>query len=247
MGYVEDLLVSNETVVYTARKHWIAPLFASVAGTLLTVGALAALFGSLFVGGGWFDSLLVWGGWVALLVGVILLVRAFVIWWSLVYVVTNHKVMKVSGILRKTAAGAALEKINDTTIAQPLLGRVLGYGTVQVLTAADESDLRFRVMSKPMEFRRAILDAKQDWEQQQAQDIADAVRAGQQLTGQTGVVPAVSGAAPVVPGDGSTSSESSRGAEEITALIGRLAALRDSGAITEAEFEQKKSELLGRL
>jgi hypothetical protein len=242
MGYVEDLLVSNERIVYTARKHWIAPLFASVAGSLITLGALAALFGSLFVGGGWFDSLLVWGGWLALLVGLVLLARAFVIWWSLIYVVTNHKVMKVSGIMRKTAAGSALEKINDTTISQPLLGRALGYGTVQVLTAADESDLRFRVMSHPMEFRRAILDAKQAWEQQQAQDIADAVRAGQQLGGPTAAIPAVP-----PPNVGGTGADGGQASEQITALISRLAALRDSGAITDGEFEQKKAELLGRL
>lgn len=253
MSYIDQLLASNEQVIYTARKHWIAPLFATLTGSLLTLGALAALGGSLFVSGGWFDTLLVWGGWLALLAGVVLLSRAFVIWASQRYVVTNQKVMKVSGVLRKTAAGSALEKINDTTIEQPLLGRLLDYGTVQVLTAADESNLRYRVMSKPMQFRRAILDAKQHYEQQQAQDIADAVRAGQQLAAQQpGGQPAVgqTAAVPTLPGADAASQETGetvRSPEEITAVIGRLAALRDSGAITDAEFEQKKAELLGRL
>ncbi len=161
---------------------------------------------------------------------------------------TNHKVMKVSGVLRKSAAGSALEKINDTTIEQPLLGRMLDYGTVQVLTAADESDLRYRVMSKPMEFRRAILDAKQRFEQQQAQDIADAVRAGQQLAGQTGSQPVVTAGSANGGSEGTAApADAAHSAEDITALIGKLAALRDSGAITEAEFDEKKAELLGRL
>ena len=242
MGYVDNLLVTNEHVIYTARKHWIAPLFATLTGSLLTLAALGALGWSLFVHGGWWDQVLVWGGWVALLVGIVLLTRAFVIWASQRYLVTNHKVMKVSGVLRKTAAGSALEKINDTTIEQPLLGRMLDYGTVQVLTAADESDLRYRVMSKPMQFRRAILDAKQQFEQQQAQDIADAVRAGQQLAGQhTGALPAVDASTDIVAPDAPQT------AEEITALIAKLAALRDAGAITVAEFDAKKAELLGRL
>ena len=95
MAYIDDLLATNEHVIYTARKHWIAPLFATLTGTLLTLGALGALGWSLFVDGGWFDQVLVWGGWIALAVGVVMLVRGFVIWASQRYLVTNHKVMKV--------------------------------------------------------------------------------------------------------------------------------------------------------
>jgi len=36
-------------------------------------------------------------------------------------------------------------------------------------------------------------------------------------------------------------------AEEVTAALGRLAELRDKGAITSGEYEVKKRELLGRL
>ena len=61
----------------------------------------------------------------ALLVGLFLLVRAFVIWWSEHYLVTNQKVLKVSGILRKRAEGSALEKVNDSAITQSLFGRWL--------------------------------------------------------------------------------------------------------------------------
>ena len=43
MGYVEDLLASNEHIIYTTRKHWVAPLFSTVTGSLLTLAGLAAL------------------------------------------------------------------------------------------------------------------------------------------------------------------------------------------------------------
>jgi hypothetical protein len=36
-------------------------------------------------------------------------------------------------------------------------------------------------------------------------------------------------------------------ADEVTRTLAGLADLRDRGAITEAEYEQKKSELLSRL
>jgi uncharacterized membrane protein YdbT with pleckstrin-like domain len=226
VGYVEDLLASNEQIVYTTRKHWIAPLFATVTGTLLTLGGLAALFGQLLVDATWLDNLLRWGGLLVLLVGLLLLAHAFIEWWSETYVVTNQKVMKVSGILRKTAEGSALEKINDITIAQSLLGRTLGYGTLSVLTAADESNLHYSTMREPMEFRRSILDQKQLFEQADARAIAEAVRSAP-------AVPAAPTAAP--------------SADEIADAIERLAQLRNSGAITLEEFEAKKSELLKRL
>ena len=223
MGYVEDLLASNEQVVYTTRRHWVAPLFATVTGSLLTAGGIAAMLATVAVPDGLLADVLLWGGLAAALIGLTLLAKAFVMWWSEQYIVTNQKVMKVSGILRKTAEGSALEKINDITIAQSLLGRWLGYGTLTVLTAADESNLHYTTMRRPMEFRRSVLDQKQIFEQADARAIAEAVRGAQA---------------------GVPHRES---AEEIAGAIERLAELRDAGALTQAEFEAKKAELLRRL
>ncbi len=50
-------------------------------------------------------------------------------------------------------------------------------------------------------------------------------------------------AAPIdVPGESATDESL-----EVTQTLARLADLRDSGAITAEEYEQKKDELLGRL
>lgn len=229
MGYVEELLATNEQVIYRTRKHWIAPLFATVTGSLLAAGAIVAMVANIWLDGSFLDNVLKWGGLIALLIGLALLGKAFVEWRSEEYVVTNHKVMKVSGILRKTAEGSALEKINDITISQSVLGRWLGFGTLSVLTAADESNLRYTEMREPMEFRKQILDEKQEYEAGDARAIAEAVRQHQ---------PSVAQAPAPEPGPS---------AEDITATIERLAQLRASGAITAEEFEAKKAELLGRL
>ena len=232
MGYVEDLLASNEQVVYETRKHWVAPLFGTVAGTLLTIGGIAGLIGAWIWFDGWLNTLVLGSGLVALLVGLGLLARSVVMWLSEVYVVTNQKVMKVSGILKKTAEGSALEKINDITLSQSLLGRWLGYGTLSVLTAADESNLHYTTMREPMEFRRSILDQKQVFEQADARAIADAVRQSAPVS------PPASESAPAA---------SAPSADEITSTIERLRQMRDAGTITNEEFEAKKAELLDRL
>lgn len=236
MGYVEDLLASNEHIIYTTRKHWVAPLFSTVTGSLLTLAGLAALLGQLAIDG-WLQTIMIWGGVLVLLAGLVLLGRAFVEWWSESYVVTNHKVMKVAGIMRKTAEGSALEKINDITMSQTLLGRWLGYGTLTVLTAADESNLRYSTMREPMEFRRRILDQKQIFEQADARVIADAVRE----------TPTAALASALTDAAAGSSQTGASNADEIANAIARLAELRDSGAITIQEFDAKKAELLGRL
>ena len=227
MSYVDSLLANGEEIVYRTKKHWIAPAFSTITGTLLTIGGLAALFGQLFTDNRFLNGLLLWGGLGALLIGLVLLVNAAVKWWAQFYFVTNQKVMKVEGLLRKSTSGSALEKINDITMEEPLLGRWLGYGTVRVLTAADESNLHYTFMRKPLEFRKAILDAKLLWEKQDSRDIAEAVRGG--------AAPAVA-AAPAAPSG-----------QEIADSIASLARLRDSGAITTEEFEAKKAELLDRM
>ncbi len=226
-SYVDTLLANGEEIVYKTKKHWIAPAFSTITGTLLTLGGLAALFGQFFTDNKFLNGLLLWGGLGALLVGIAMLANAAAKWWAQFYFVTNQKVMKVEGLLRKSTSGSALEKINDITMEEPLLGRWLGYGTVRVLTAADESNLHYTFMRKPLEFRKAILDAKLLFEKQDSRDIADAVRAG--------AAPAVA-AAPAAPSG-----------QEIADSIERLAQLRDSGAITAAEFEAKKTELLDRM
>jgi uncharacterized membrane protein YdbT with pleckstrin-like domain len=230
VSYVDSLLANGEEIVYTTKKHWIAPAFSTITGTLLTVGGLAAMLGQVFWFDGFLDGLLLWGGLGMLLVGLGLLLNAAVKWWAQFYFVTNQKVMKVEGLLRKSTSGSALEKINDITMEQPLLGRWLGYGTVRVLTAADESNLHYTFMRKPVEFRKAILDAKLLLEKQDSRDIADAFREGT-----TPAAPALAAAPPAPSG------------QEIADSIERLAQLRDIGAITTEEFEAKKAELLDRM
>lgn len=176
MNYIDSLMAANERIVYRTKKHWIAPLLASATGSLLVLGGIAALSAKLLTTTAWLDWVLLWVGLAILLVGLVLLGRSIVMWWAQDYFVTNQKVMKVEGIVRKKVGGAGLEKINDITMEQDLLGRWLDYGTLSVMTAADESNLNYWAMRRPAEFRRAILDQKQLLEQADSRFIADAVR-----------------------------------------------------------------------
>lgn len=225
--YLDSLLANGEEIRYRTKKHWIAPLLATITGTVLVFGGVAALIIRAMVDSDFARNVLLIGGLVALVIGLVMWGNAFVHWWAQYYFVTNQKVLKVEGILRKSTSGSALEKINDITMEVPLLGRALGYGTLRVLTAADESNLTYTVMRDPAEFRKMILDQKLLFEQADARAIADAVL---QANSPAGAAAAA----------GSTN-------DDVAGMIQRLAELRDSGAITAEDYEAKKAELLDRM
>jgi uncharacterized membrane protein YdbT with pleckstrin-like domain len=257
MGYTESQLATNERIVYRTKQHWMAPIFGTVAGVLVLVGGVV-LFALHFAMGtdgivGFLRTLAYWASVIMVLVGIGMVGYSYIQWWVEDYVVTNQKVLKVAGLMRKRTSGAALEKINDVIMEQGPLGRMLGYGTLQVSTASDSSDLLYRTMRSPAEFRRAMLDEKQDWEAADARMISAAVReqarpspaaavAAAEVTTAAGAAPAP--ATPVAAAPTPAASAPVQSPEE---KLRSLAALRDDGIITPEEFEAKKAALLAEL
>ena len=158
----------------------------------------------------------------ALVVSSVLLGKLYWSWSAQDYIVTNRRVLKVEGIFNKRSADSSLEKINDAVLEQNLIGRILGYGDLDILTAAESSVDRYRMLHAAPTFKKVMLDQKHLLE-------VDLVR-----------MPSPPAR---VPGTGPRPMS----ADDVTRALGDLATLRDRGAITAEEFEAKKQELLGRL
>lgn len=163
-----------------------------------------------------------WIGWLAIAIAVVPfaeLVRIFLDWVNEKYLITNRRVMEVKGIINKHVRDSALEKVNDVDLTQSLVGRILGYGTVQIITGSDIGVNMFRRISNPVRFKREMLNAKERLHETmpstQEEDI-------------------LTPTPPVVEAD-------------IPGLIAELDALRQKGILSEEEFQAKKKELLERL
>ena len=235
MGYTESLLATNETILYRTKQHWMAPIFGTIAGVLVLIGGVV-LFVALLAVDLWslLETLGLWASIALTIVGVAMVGYSYVQWWVEDYAVTNQKVLKVAGLLRKRTSGAALEKINDVIMEQGPLGRMLGYGTLKVATASDSTDLIYQTMRKPAEFRRAMLDQKMEFEQADAKSIAAAVREAAPAAAPVAApAPPVVVPAPVAPAAPSPDEK-----------LRSLASLRDDGLITAEDYEAKKAELL---
>jgi PH (Pleckstrin Homology) domain-containing protein/putative oligomerization/nucleic acid binding protein len=244
MRYADGLLAGGEVIIRRARQHWIALLFDST--NVLVLWALAA--GAWLVGAIWLSSisaelanLLGIFALGCLLAGLLIFLLRIWEWWAQDYLVTNRRIVKVEGILNKRAADSALEKINDAILTQDIPGRIFGYGDLDILTAADIAVDRYRMLDRAPEFKRLMLDAKRalEMETEYRAPPSPPIRAGAYTTGgQQARAPGA--AAPERPQRYGSSGE-------IMDTIGRLAELRDRGAISAEEFEAKKRELLSRL
>jgi hypothetical protein len=93
-------------------------------------------------------------GWLLILLAAALLGHAA--WKALVrfmdvFVVTNMRVFRVTGVLSSKHATTPLARILDITVDQPFLGLVLGYGHFTFESAAQEQGLRdIRHVGRPL-------------------------------------------------------------------------------------------------
>ncbi len=258
MRYTDSLLADGEIVVRRARQHWLAPLVqARRAWLLLLIGALALVAGLAIRDASGIAGTVGLGlavlSVVALAAGLLFAVYHVLAWRAQDYVVTNRRVVQVEGILNKRAADSSLEKINDAVLEQSLLGRILGFGDLEVLTASESAIDRFHMLSRAADFKREMLNQKHALELEVSRAPAPPLRVDSAAWNSPS--PGLAGAAQpssVAGGAGSTAPTGGprpdhADLEQITSTLARLAELRDRGAITPQEFEAKKAELLARL
>lgn len=94
------------------------------------------------------------GAALLLIIALGLLLHAFSLWLEQyldVFVITNVRVLRVSGIVNLKQASTPLSRILDITLEQPLLGRVLHYGHFVFESAAQDQGLRdIKFVPKPL-------------------------------------------------------------------------------------------------
>ena len=165
MSYADSLLSTGERITHRVRQHWLVLLWGARIPIAAIIGALLLLvLGSAAGATGLANQLL------GLLTAVLFLGGlAFLVWATLRYlntefVLTNRRVLQVEGVMNKRATDSSLEKINDAVLTQSIFGRMFGFGDLDVLTAAEAGIERFRMIIDPIGFKRAMLDAKHEYE-----------------------------------------------------------------------------------
>lgn len=280
MSYAKNLLSRGEEVVYESRQHWFAVIARTWAWIVLGIFALALLIfvmsGAEPIGNETVDGILT----IVAVIGLLLAIGfiGFVLWdWrNQEWLITTRRVMRAEGVLNKSVTDTSLEKINDARLDQSVFGRIFGYGTLDILTAAEEFNggnvADFPMIADPVDFKKAMFDQKQMLEQpdlappryqrpaaapqmERAEPMPPragsdrvAVRGDEAFEGVSAAAVAPEpGPAPAPVPMSAASTPRQSSSEELSATLERLAGLRDKGLITPEEYEAKKRDILERM
>jgi uncharacterized membrane protein YdbT with pleckstrin-like domain len=149
MSYLDKILQPDERIVAIGKKHWIIYL----PGIAVLILAVLIEIGALMLPNLGFALEIV-----AAIVGVfalILLLREWFSQWTTEIVVTNRRVVYKRGFISRFTREMNMEKIESVAVDQTLIGRLLGYGTIDIRgTGAGFEQLRG--IAEPIALRNAI-------------------------------------------------------------------------------------------
>lgn len=157
MSYIEASLVPGETAVYQTRLHWIVMLRHILLGLLLLAGSGALLTYHLNQPRlGITREHLIEGGAAALLLcGIVAIVAGMVRRNATEMAVTTRRVVIKQGLMNRKTIEMLLNKIETIEVSEPMVGRILGYGSITMVGTGGTSE-PFHKIAHPLQFRGAV-------------------------------------------------------------------------------------------
>lgn len=135
MAFPEDVLTKDEHVVSHLHPHWKA-LIRPVVVLVLAIAAVVA--GLVFLPSTGVGTI---GGWViaaiALVLVVLFSVWPYLVWRTTHYLFTNERVLLQHGVFSRDRRDIPLGRINDHSMNQRFLERLLGCGTLTIESAGE--------------------------------------------------------------------------------------------------------------
>jgi uncharacterized membrane protein YdbT with pleckstrin-like domain len=155
----------NEQVIYEGRPSWRSILGFYIMG--LVVAVVAGAIAYLVSGGGLGAA--VGGG-----VFVLLLIVGWLKRISTRYTITDRRLQIKRGIIARNVEEARVERVQNVTVKQGILERILQVGTVDFDTASNRADdtFQFRGIAQPEKITRLVDQAHSANEQRQGQQGA---------------------------------------------------------------------------
>jgi membrane protein YdbS with pleckstrin-like domain len=152
-------MLPNEFVLENIRRHWFNYL-------LRSWGAFAVAIGSIVVGSVLGSASTTDIGFTPVALAILGVVIggawALGVWLNFAddfLVLTTHRVIDLDRyfyVIAESAAEARYARIQDVQINIPLLGQLLGYGTITISTAGRAADITMDYMPKPKEIQDRI-------------------------------------------------------------------------------------------
>jgi uncharacterized membrane protein YdbT with pleckstrin-like domain len=218
--YPRKLINEGENVILDLKPHWF------FFWKHIVVGVVFLVVFVIYLGPADGSSILGWPLGIGLLLFAGFVVEKYLVWTYTHFVLTDRRVISRSGIVSKRGTEIPLERINNIDFHQNLLLRLIGAGDLDIESAGRDGQSHFDNVRHPDMVQQEVYRQMEANARRQASWSGEAAAAA-------GLHAPM--AVPV------------NDTPDITEQITKLAALRDQGHITPAEYDAKKAELLGRI
>jgi uncharacterized membrane protein YdbT with pleckstrin-like domain len=202
-------LKNNEQVLITIRQHWLRLVLPFFAWLLLTIILIW-----------WLNNTAAYI--IILLAGLYPLIE-YIKWKHNIWCVTNLRVVEESGFFTRYSKEGPLDKINNVEYDQTFWGRIMGFGTVDIQTAAELGETIHELIHHPKKLKDTITRAQEEYKEtqnnKQASLLAEAIA--------------------------KTNPNTSISQQMIADELHKLFELLQKGAITQEEYSTQKNRLLG--
>ncbi len=203
-------LKKDEKLLLIIRKHWIQLVPSVLAWLVLTIALLV-----------WMTNYSI--AFVIILATAIFPLVEYINWKYNLWAVTNMRVVDESGFFTRYSKESPLDKINNVEYDQPILGRILGYGNVDIQTAAEMGETKYQLIHHPKLLKDTITHAQEEYKKiqisSQATQLAEAIA--------------------------KTNLAAAPSQQMIADELHKLFELLQKGAITQEEYTVQKNKLLG--
>ena len=200
-------LKKDEKLLLIIRKHWIQLVPSIFAWLVISVALIWWLQNSVAL--------------IIVLITACYPIFEYINWKYNLWAVTNMRVVDESGFFTRYSKESPLDKINNVEYDQPILGRIFGFGNVDIQTAAELGETKYELIHHPKLLKDTITHAQEEYKKiqisSQAAQLAQAIA-------KTTSVPSQ---------------------QMIADELHKLFELLQKGAITQEEYVAQKNKLLG--
>lgn len=220
MGFPESYIDQDEDLILNLRPHWwqLAGPVAIAVGVLI----LLLVFAQFGV------TALTWLVGIAFLASLVWLGVSYARWATTYFVLTSERLITRQGLVSKRGVEIPLDRINNVNFNQRLFERIIQAGDLLIESAGMEGQSHLTNVRKPDAVQNAILTAMEDYRSR--------------FYGAAGQARAAAAARAPAPTPPPASAE-----ESIPEKIRQLDELRKQGLISDADYDAKKADLLGRM
>ncbi len=154
----------NEHKLLETRTHWITVVKPFL--LLLLAAAVFILFQFVVHIDGDLSGILRWASVIFLVAAALYFLYREIYRRRDIWVVTNLRVIDERGIFTLYSKESPLEKINNLSYRQSLLGRALNYGEVEIQTAAEDGATVYRMVTGPKRLKEAVAESREKFDRE---------------------------------------------------------------------------------